>query len=669
MKNKYLSLWSINDVLDLNRMKKQLDQMKMCGLAGIIFHPRYYPEKPKYMSTEYLEILSELIVYAKGLKMEFWIYDENGWPSGSADGQVIKENPQLRKRYVELRENKQSKEYELVLVEEHAPSPIDKEAVTLFVKLIHEKYKEGLKAEAFEYATGFFSDEVCLPHAPEKNKVSSVPYIGDEWDYSELFFDKGDYKNTRIRFWEKASDLLAENFYKTINDWCVQNHKLYTAHLKGEENPAFSIPFNGSPFRVLREVMMPCVDALERNVPNSYYPRIASSIAMQVGTGNCMCEALGGSGWGIEPEQLKRYLASLTDCGIDTFALHIQQLKLDQNSKMDWPPSQPLDLSWKEAYSEVLHCIPQSQKQTDTLVVVPVRGVSAVYRASEREQTNIHNGTHQPRTKATALSNDFLEMISGLKQFHVVDERFFEESSVFLQSEKIGESEFCSIGKMQYKTILIHKGCQFHETTKQTAYQIWMPKKNVVIVPDGEDGTKERNGNFLVTSKNGWVDQGDTLCADYEFEIASGWNGAKECDAENLTELGFPFIKEPIELEKDFWIEKSCNRPLYYFEEFYADCAKIFVDETDAGFYWNGKENRLNTSLSTGKHHLRLLLYPSTFNCYGPHNHIDGDVKICSPSQFTGEKNFADRVDAPNCTRTRQIHVKKLGVGDLCVFE
>ena len=131
MKNKYLSLWSINDVLDLNRMKKQLDQMKMCGLAGIIFHPRYYPEKPKYMSTEYLEILSELIVYAKGLKMEFWIYDENGWPSGSADGQVIKENPQLRKRYVELRENKQSKEYELVLVEEHAPSPIDKEAVTL----------------------------------------------------------------------------------------------------------------------------------------------------------------------------------------------------------------------------------------------------------------------------------------------------------------------------------------------------------------------------------------------------------------------------------------------------------------------------------------------------------------------------------------------------------
>lgn len=136
-----------------------------------------------------------------------------------------------------------------------------------------------------------------------------------------------------------------------------------------------------------------------------------------------------------------------------------------------------------------------------------------------------------------------------------------------------------------------------------------------------------------------------------------------------MTELGFPFIKEPIELEKDFWIEKSCNRPLYYFEAFCADCAKIFIDETDVGFYWNGKENRLNISLSAGKHHLRMFLYPSTFNCYGPHNHIDGDVRICSPAQFTGEKNFADRIDAPNCTRTSQIHVKKFGVGDLCVFE
>lgn len=230
--------------------------------------------------------------------------------------------------HVEERVLASEKEYDLVLVEEHAPSSTDAEAVKLFVQLTHERYKNGLDYEAFKYVKGFFSDEVCLPHSPEKDNISSVPYLGEGWNYSELFFDRGDYRNTRISFWETAADILAESFYKTINDWCVSNNKLYTAHLKGEENPAFSIPFNGSPFRVLREVMIPCVDALERNIPNPYYPRIASSLAMQYGHEKCMCEALGGSGWGIEPGQMKRYLSHLADCGIDTFAIHIQQLNL-----------------------------------------------------------------------------------------------------------------------------------------------------------------------------------------------------------------------------------------------------------------------------------------------------------------------------------------------------
>lgn len=694
MKNRFMSLWAINDVLDLEKMKRQLTDMRKCGLCGVIFHPRYYPGVPEYMSHEYLDILSQLILYAKEIKMEFWLYDENGWPSGNADGQVMKQNPLLRKVYVELREKRktlQSKElvytcqrnemaceetvlvsedkFDLVLVKEAAPSSVDKEAVKLFVELTHEKYKKGLSPEAFDYITGFFSDEVCLPHAPEKYRVSSVPYIGSEWNYKELFFDTGDYENTRIHFWEKASELLAENFYKTINDWCVHNHKLYTAHLKGEENPAFSIPFNGSPFRVLKEVMLPCVDALERNVPNSYYPRIASSLAVQYGSGVCMCEALGGSGWGIEPEQLKRYLAHLTDCGIDTFALHIQQLKLDKNSKKDWPPSQPLDLSWRDAYDAVLNCVPESKKQADTLVIVPIRGVSAVYSACEREQTNIHNGTHQPRTRATALSSDFMEMTAGLKQFHVIDEKLFEQACEVQPIDEKSSREICQIGNMQYKTVVIHKGCRFNKKVQQTTYQIAMPETNVVIVPDGVDEAgKIKWGHFLVKSTTGWKDLGDTMSSEDFFELVSGWTGKKEVDASNLTELGFPFVKSPIVLEKEFLLERACNSPRYFFEQFNADCAKVFVDDVDMGFYWNGRENVWKTKLNAGKHQLKVILYPSSFNFFGPHNHIDGDVKICSPVQFTGEKNFADRYDAPDNTRSDRIHVKKFGIGDLIIL-
>ena len=75
------------------RLKEQLDEMKECGFEGTIFHPRYYPDEPAFMSHEYLDILSDTILHAKKLGLEFWIYDENGWPSGSGNGKVYEHFP------------------------------------------------------------------------------------------------------------------------------------------------------------------------------------------------------------------------------------------------------------------------------------------------------------------------------------------------------------------------------------------------------------------------------------------------------------------------------------------------------------------------------------------------------------------------------------------------
>lgn len=81
---KLLSFWAINGELCGPKLRRQLDEMKSLGMQGTIFHPRYYPGRPAYMSKEYLQQLSETILYAKKLGLEFWIYDENGWPSGNA---------------------------------------------------------------------------------------------------------------------------------------------------------------------------------------------------------------------------------------------------------------------------------------------------------------------------------------------------------------------------------------------------------------------------------------------------------------------------------------------------------------------------------------------------------------------------------------------------------
>ena len=57
---KLLSFWAINGELKLSVLKGQLEEMKAMGLRGTVFHPRYYPGRPAYMSGAYLDILSEM---------------------------------------------------------------------------------------------------------------------------------------------------------------------------------------------------------------------------------------------------------------------------------------------------------------------------------------------------------------------------------------------------------------------------------------------------------------------------------------------------------------------------------------------------------------------------------------------------------------------------------
>lgn len=67
--------------------------------------------------------------------------------------------------------------------------------------------------------------------------------------------------------------------------------------------------------------------------------------------------------------------------------------------------------------------------------------------------------------------------------------------------------------------------------------------------------------------------------------------------------------------------------------------------------------------IEEGIHNIELELTASTFNTFGPHQHMDGDRGLVSPSQYSGEKNFADRPDAAECTKISQFHFVKYGIG------
>jgi hypothetical protein len=49
-----------------------------------------------------MDIVSNVILYAKSIGMEFWIYDKDGWPSGTVGGELLRLHPDLRHQWADL---------------------------------------------------------------------------------------------------------------------------------------------------------------------------------------------------------------------------------------------------------------------------------------------------------------------------------------------------------------------------------------------------------------------------------------------------------------------------------------------------------------------------------------------------------------------------------------
>ncbi|MFC5648592.1 hypothetical protein ACFPYJ_05520 [Paenibacillus solisilvae] len=476
----FLGFWAINDALEPARLRSQLEDLKAAGLDGVIFHPRFYPNEPVYMSEDYLAIVSEIILYSKSIGMSFWIYDEDGWPSGTAGGQVMARRPDLRCEWIAW-ERGANGQNGIAYHYHHAVSSFDDEATRLFIDITHEGYRKGLAPEAFDYVTGFFTDEVAFldGHGITVNKGglpwdSRMPAMYEE-RYGEklelllpLLFKDGDGSEcVRVRYWELATDLLVAGFYNPVQDWCAANGKKFTGHLKAEENPFFQLSYSGSAFQVLKGIETPAVDALERYPSNHFYPRIAHSVAMQQGREGCLVEAMGGSGWGVSPESFTNYVLWLVGHGIRTFTLHLNQMKLKSQAIRDWPPSMPSHVSWRDGFPALLASlkeqsrkIPDLKGEPDVLLVTPTRGVMAAFLPQEAMQMNEHDGSNVPNNKAGLISKKFLALVDHFHKaklhYELSEERVIEEDGVAANGK-------LRIGRREYAAILIAEGCVWRD--------------------------------------------------------------------------------------------------------------------------------------------------------------------------------------------------------------
>ncbi len=327
MNLRFYSLWSINAPLEELKLCEQLDLLRRLGFDGAVFHPRFYPNVPPYLSDQYMAVLSRIILHAKSIGMEFWIYDEDGWPSGTVGGQLLKLHPQDRQQWADLVTDAPQdslasfeiagKRWHLARRHGTGVDYLNPDLAKHFLQMTHERYRQGLEPAAFEHVSTFFCDEPefglghAYDHLSPNGSIPWTPQLPHRYQerYGQpldavlplLFFPGEGSRQARVQFWELLTDLFCQAFIDPIDQWCHRHGKRFTAHVKGEEHPLFQVPMVGSCHQVFQHLGLPGIDALERFPSNHFFPRQVASAAQQFGNGDCMAEAFGAHGWGSDP--------------------------------------------------------------------------------------------------------------------------------------------------------------------------------------------------------------------------------------------------------------------------------------------------------------------------------------------------------------------------------
>ncbi len=94
--------WFWNDTLDKDRLVWQYDQLVDAGTGGACLHARSGLNSTEYLDERWLSAIDAVVERAKERGAIIWLYDELGWPSGTAGGRVPREHPELSSQALQM---------------------------------------------------------------------------------------------------------------------------------------------------------------------------------------------------------------------------------------------------------------------------------------------------------------------------------------------------------------------------------------------------------------------------------------------------------------------------------------------------------------------------------------------------------------------------------------
>lgn len=379
-------VWVWNDICTREIIDSQLSEMQNLGIRAFYilpepktFRPENMPTKlePDYLSEEYFALCAYALKKGKLLGMNCWIYDEGGWPSGSACGKVIEDRPEYVQQYLDFNELKFSagetyrktnsdvlvaflndKEIiedgcvlcENALVTEYFtrksdgiyPDLLNRNATEYFIEITHQKYADTLMEEFTDVVGAVFTDEPKAPLMPFNNELaekyealygeSVLPYLPL---ISKTISPTKETVQILRRWYDLCSKTFCENYLLICKKWANENGIAFTGHLDKDHNPLGCTEGGGNfnLMRALRCFDIPGVDVIRRqiypenktikrheeNCYNGFFPRYASSAAVQNGTKYALSEVFGVAGEGLTYDVMRYTVGYQSVRGINIF--------------------------------------------------------------------------------------------------------------------------------------------------------------------------------------------------------------------------------------------------------------------------------------------------------------------------------------------------------------
>lgn len=458
-------IWVWNDICTKELIDFQLNEMQSLGIRAFYilpepknFRPGSMPTRltPDYLTDEFFELCDYAIKQGRALGMNCWIYDEGGWPSGSACGKVTEAHP------------------EFSVDNSHYPDLLNKKATEYFIEITHEKYASAIGEDFRNYVTAVFTDEPKASFASFNKELqdryeelygeSILPYLpvikGEKAPAEEVL-------HILRRWYDLCSLAFCESFLLPCKKWANEKGIAFTGHLDVDHRPEGCVNggYNFNIMRALRCFDIPGVDFIWRqiypesrvacrddfNAYNGFFPRYASSAAAQNGTRLALSEILGVAGAGISYDIMRYTVGYGVVRGINIF--NPFNFPLGRSGQL---LAQELPVfTEKQPYCRYLSCF---NRYTERLSYVSSLG-ERVYDTALYYPVSDFQG----RLKAEVLAKEFDALGRALENmmvdFDIVDDDV-------LQNAEITDNGYMCIGSAKYKNIIIPEGAYIPDSSE-----------------------------------------------------------------------------------------------------------------------------------------------------------------------------------------------------------